>query len=221
VQRSPLVPIVGFGLVGLALLVAVLLTSSFLGSSTGADGGPAGSADPSVPPSTRPASPDAGGPTPAPTHSPTPASSPTTVPTDPSPASPDPGADPQLAFAEFVLRLGTAREDADRLMDELQLAAEAGDDAGVRAAALDIGDLVDEERAWLAVHPPAPCYADAHRDADGMYVAFGVAADRAVAWADADGLAAIPALIETLDAVSRAVEDAQDLTASLGQVDCG
>ncbi|HSG86042.1 MAG TPA: hypothetical protein VLA23_06855 [Candidatus Limnocylindrales bacterium] len=214
-QRSPLVPIVGFGLVGLALLVAVVLTSSFLGNPTGSDGTPTGSGDTGAPASGAPASPGATGATQSATPSPTP------LPTDPPLATPDPGADPQLAFAEFVLRLGTAREDADRLMDELQLAAEAGDDAGVRAAALDIGDLVDEERAWLAAHPPAPCYADAHRDADGMYVAFGVAADRAVAWADADGLAAIPALIDALDAVSRAVEDAQDLTAALGRVDCG
>lgn len=210
-------PIIGFGLLGLALLAAVVLTSSFLGPVTGAgtDVTPA----PTSSPSGAPTDPTDAVASASPDVSPdVPASAPDA--TD-SPATPDPEADPQLALAEFVLRLGGARETADRLMDELQRAAEAGDDEGVRSAALEIRALVDTERAWLAAHPPAACYAQAHRQADGMYVAFGVAADRAVAWADADGLAAIPALIEALDAVASAVEDAQDLTAELGTVDCG
>ncbi len=220
-QRSPLVPVFGFGLIGLALLVAVLVTTSFLGPATGAQGDPSApsggeaSGSPAGSPATSP-SPDPGGspsgglPTPA---APTPGVAPTPARTSP--------ADPQLAFADFVLRLGSARQEADQLMTELQAAAQGGDDAGVRSAALDILALVERERAWLVDHPPAACYAEAHRDADAMYVAFGVAADLGIAWTDAEGLARIGALLEALDAVAGAVEQAQDLTASLGRADCG
>ncbi len=79
------------------------------------------------------------------------------------------------------------RATVERLNDALGNAAQAQDPKGVHDASVDILDFVDSERDWLREHPPATCYAKAHRAAGTMVADYGTAAERFLDWAETGG----------------------------------
>ena len=124
------------------------------------------------------------------------------------------GGDPRLLYAEFLLRVNDDRSTVERLNADLTGAAQAQDTDAVRAASLDILDFVDTERDWLRDHPPATCYAKAHKAARAMIAAYGDAAERFFDWSGTGGgLAGLDALGEALDAA----EVAGDKLTAFGQ----
>lgn len=148
-------------------------------------------------------------PTPAPTGA-------AATPTATAPATDPPRAtgDPRLAYAEFLLRVNDDRATVEGLNRALATAAEAQDPEAVRRAAVAILDFVDVERDWLREHPPAECYAAAHAAATAMLDAYGLAADRFIAWAaTGGGLDGLLALGEALDAA----QDAADALTAFGR----
>jgi len=135
------------------------------------------------------------------------AATPTPVPTaEPTPTDPPvAGGDPRLLYAEFLLRVNDDRATVQRLNAALSTAAGAQDPSGVHDASVDILRFVDGERAWLIAHPPAACYAKAHKAARTMLAAYGTAADRFIDWASTGGgLAGLGALGKAADAASQA-----------------
>lgn len=204
--------LLGLAIVAAALIVATLLMRAVLDRVPAPDPSPsvAASASPTgVPwPSATPPS--------APTPSATPVSSPGAIATSSPPAT----TDPRLAYAAFVLRLDDTRRETAPLLDDLRDAAEATDEAGVRAAAESLGAIADREREWLAANPPAACYAGAHTEADDTYAATAGAAEAAIGWADATGLAKLGALVDALGAVGTATDAVEALSSTLAQVDC-
>jgi len=156
-------------------------------------------AAPTVMPSPRPdatPTPDATA-TPEPTATPAPTPEPT--PTDPPAAH----GDPRLLYAEFLLRVNDDRATVDRLNSALSTSAQAQDTKGVHDASVDILDFVDNERDWLRDHPPAKCYATAHKAARSMIAAYGDAAERFLDWSATGGG------LKGLDALGKAVDAAQ------------
>jgi hypothetical protein len=124
------------------------------------------------------------------------------------------GGDPRLLYAEFLLRVNDDRSTVERLNANLTGAAQAQDTDAVRAASLDILDFVDTERDWLRDHPPAACYAKAHKAAREMIAAYGDAAERFFDWSGTGGgLAGLEALGKALDAA----EVAGDKFTAFGQ----
>jgi len=201
----------GWLLVGGIALVLVVVSAIWLGGGRGGDAvaiGPeptATTADPTatIDPTATPeptASPD-------PTATPTPAPTATTKPT-PDPAPTDPPlahGDPRALYAEFLLRVNDDRATVERLNRALTEAAGSQDVDGVRDAAVEILDFTDAERDWLREHPPAACYAKAHRAARAMVAAYGTTAERALDWAETGGgLAGLSALKAALDAADAA-----------------
>lgn len=170
-------------------------------------------------------SPSAGSPTTAPDGSPTPsAQGATTAPGTPTSgpgATSDAGGDARLRFLDLQLRLA---DDAPEVRDRSQAlldAARAEDDPATVAAAVAILDLVDRERDWLAGHPPATCYVEAHRAAGTMLRAYGSVADAAIAYAEARGferleaLAVVGSRAETAAATLRSLEQALEASTCL------
>ena len=140
----------------------------------------------------------------SPSPDPTPARTPTSAPTaEPTPTDPPIAhGDPRLLYAEFLLRVNDDRGTVERLNDALGNAAQAQDPKGVHDASVDILDFADGERDWLREHPPASCYAKAHRAAGTMVADYGDAAERFLDWAETGGgLAGLTALQPALDAV--------------------
>lgn len=151
-----------------------------------------------------PAPSPAAAPTAAPTPSPT--SRPTAAPTEAA-------ADPRLQFVEFQLRLADDAAEVQALNRALTAAAEAQDDAETVAAAVDMLDFVDRERDWLAAHPPAACYADAHAAAGAMLRDYAPVAEAAIDYAGATGLDRLEAFATVADraeVAGRALTDLQD-----------
>lgn|GEM_PF-3548418 len=147
-------------------------------------------------------------PAPSPTAAPTP--SPTSRPTA---APTEAAADPRLQFVEFQLRLADDAAEVQALNQALAAAAEAQDDAATVAAAVDMLDFVDRERDWLAAHPPAACYADAHAAAGAMLRDYAAVAEAAIDYAGATGLDRLEAFATVADraeAAERALTDLQD-----------
>lgn len=171
-----------------------------------------------------PASASDGSPTSVPDGSPAPTvTGATTAPDAPTsgPGATDDGGDARLRFVEFQLRLA---DDAPEVRDRNQAlvdAARAEDDPATVAAAVAILDLVDLERDWLAGHPPAACYAEAHRAAGTMLRAYGSVADAAIAYAEArgfdrlDALAVVGSRAETAAAALRSLEQALEAATCL------
>lgn len=170
-------------------------------------------------------SPSAGSPMSAPDGSPTASvADATTAPGTPTSgpgATGDAGGDARLRFLEFQLRLA---DDAPEVRDRSQAlldAARAEDDPATVAAAVAILDLVDRERDWLAGHPPAACYAEAHRSVGTMLRAYGSVADAAIAYAEARGsdrleaLAVMGSRAETAAATLRSLEQALEASTCL------
>lgn len=148
-------------------------------------------------------------PVPSPTASPSPPATPTPTPdptADPTPTDPPTASgDPRLLYAEFLLRVDDDRSRVTTLNQTLADAAQVPNLKKVKAAAVDILDFVDAERDWLSAHPPAACYADAHRDARRMLAAYGTAADGFITWAGTGGgLAGAGALLDALAAADKA-----------------
>lgn len=156
-------------------------------------------------------------PSPSPTPTPTPTATPEPTP-DPTPTDPPlAGGDPRLLYAEFLLRVNDDRTSVQELNSALTIAAEAQDTEAVRDASVDILDFVDTERDWLREHPPAACYATAHRAARAMIAAYGTAGERFFDWSETGGglrgldalgksLAAAEAAGDALTAFVRALE---------------
>lgn len=141
------------------------------------------------------------------TPDPTPAASVTSRPalTPAATVAPRATGDPQLAYAEFLLRVNDDRTTVQRLNAALSTAAQAQDQPAVRTAAVAILDFVDGERDWLREHPPADCYAGAHAAAGAMLDAYGTAADAFIHWADTGGgLAGLAAFGDAIDAAQTA-----------------
>lgn len=144
----------------------------------------------------------------------------------PPPASPTPtpvgtaGGDPRLQFVEFQLRLADAGRDVQALNEALTDAARAEDDAATVAAAVDMLDFVDRERDWLGQHPPADCYADAHRAARSMLADYGAVADGAIDYANATGLDRLEAFGEVLARADAAGDALRDLGEALEGATC-
>lgn len=139
-------------------------------------------------------------PTPDPTATPTPTPRRTAKPSPTDP--PIAHGDPRLLYAEFLLRVNDDRATVERLNDALGNAAQAQDPTGVHDASVHILDFVDSERDWLREHPPASCYAKAHKAAGRMVADYGTAAERFLDWAETGGgLAGLTALQPALDAV--------------------
>lgn len=139
----------------------------------------------------------------SPTPRPTPTADPTaaSTPTDPPVAH----GDARLLYAEFLLRVNDDRTTVERLNASLTDAAQGQDPGAVRAASVDILDFVDSERDWLREHPPASCYAKAHKAARTMVADYGTAAERFLDWAGTGGgLAGLQALSSALDAADTA-----------------
>lgn len=189
--------LVGLAIVAAALVVAILLMRAVLDRVPGPDPSPSIAA--SAPPSA------------------TAGASPAAIATSSAVAS----TDPRLAYAAFLLRLDDTRRETAPLLADLQDAAEAADEGGVRTAAEALGAIADREGRWLAANPPADCYAGAHAEADDTYAATAAAADAAIGWADASGLAKLGALVAALEAVDTATDAVEDLSSTLGRVDCG
>jgi hypothetical protein len=140
-----------------------------------------------------------------PTATPTPTADPTPVasPTDPPLAR----GDARKLYAAFLVRVNDDRATVDRLNRALTDAASAQDTDGVHDAAVDILDFTDTERDWLREHPPAACYARAHKAARTMVSAYGTTAERALDWsATGGGLAGLAQLKAALDAADAAGE---------------
>lgn len=163
----------------------------------------------------------------APTLSPSPPSA--TPATDPPPEAPRATAAPEAPgaaddsrewYVAFLKRLDDARADVQGSSETLVGAAEAGDQAAVRAAAVDILQFADRERDWLLAHPPADCYASAHASAGMMLEAYATVAERAIDWVDADGLQALDALAGVLVAASEARATLGDLAGELEATTC-
>lgn len=175
-------------------------------------------ASPAAPPSAPPSADRSLGPTqtaPPPTPTPTPILTPSATPaptpdptTAPTPTDPPTAeGDPRLLYAEFLLRVNDDRATVARLNEALSEAAAAQDTDAVHDAAVDILDFTDVERDWLREHPPAACYARAHKAARTMVAAYATTAERALDWAETGGgLAGLSALKDALDAADAAGE---------------
>jgi hypothetical protein len=160
-------------------------------------------------------------PTIAPTAEPTASPMPTPTPTARPTAAPTEGAgDPRLRFVEFQLRLVDAGDDVQALNEALVEAAQAQDDAATVAAAVDMLDFVDRERDWLAAHPPAACYADAHAAAGPMLREYGAVAEAAIEYADATGLDRLEALATLLEQAEVAGDALRTLGDALEAATC-
>jgi hypothetical protein len=205
--------LLGLAIVAAALILAILLMRAVL------DRVPAPDPSPSIAASASPTS--VLGPSATPSSAPTPSATPASSPGAIATSSPVATTDPRLAYAAFVLRLEDTGRETEPLLDDLRDAAEATDEAGVRTAAEALGVIADREREWLAANPPAACYAGAHAEADDTYAATAAAADAAIGWADATGLAKLGALVDALGAVGTATDAVEALSSTLGRVDCG
>lgn len=195
-------------LVGGVLVTVVIAVGIVAAASTRRPGAPGPSTEPSVAASIGTAA--SGTPRATPSPSATAEAtegSPTPTP-QPTPEARATG-DPRLAYAEFLLRANDDRSTVERLNSALVAGFDDEDRDAVRDASVDILDFVDSERVWLREHPPAECYADAHRAANSMLAAYGTAADRFIAWTKAakglDSLAAIGRALEAANAASDAL----------------
>jgi hypothetical protein len=157
--------------------------------------------------------------TPVPTADPTPTPEPTAEPTPTDP--PLAGGDPRLLYAEFLLRVNDDRTTVEDLNAALRVAAEAQDTDAVRDASVDILDFVDTERDWLREHPPAACYATAHKAARAMIAAYGTAGERFFDWSETGGgLAGLSALGKALEAADDAGDALTTFVQALEATSC-
>jgi len=203
--------------VGGALVVAVVLFAAMAGRLRQADGADASVTGASPGAGSMPTDPPTAEPTATPEPTPTPEVSATPEPTPeltpeptPEPTPTDPPTargDPRLLYAEFLLRVNDDRATVDRLNAALGTAAQAQDTKGVHDASVDILDFADAERDWLRDHPPAKCYATAHKAARSMIAAYGTAAERFLDWsATGGGLKGLDALGKAVDAANVAAD---------------
>jgi hypothetical protein len=152
------------------------------------------------PPTVSPAPPESS-PNPTPTPEATPDPTPEPTPTDPPLAH----GDPHRLYAAFLSRVNDDRSSVATLNSALTVAAQAQDVDAVHDASVHILDFVDSERDWLREHPPAKCYASAHKAARSMIAAYGIAAERFLDWsATGGGLAGLDALGKAADAAGTA-----------------
>jgi hypothetical protein len=162
-------------------------------------------------------------PTPAPTDTPrsTPVATATQAPTQrPSTDRPETTEAAQVAYVRFLARLAEDRSTVADLNQRLADAGESGDRATARTTAIDILRFVDGERDWLAAHPPADCFATAHAAANTMLEAYGTVADRAIDWADAEGLEVFASLADLLAAGDTARDALSDLANAVERTTC-
>jgi len=216
------------------VIVWVVVLRSF--APAPADAGDASASSPVVAASLPPASAGAAlasapsaseAPVPSPTSSPTdtpratPSATATRTPTErPSTSQPETTEAAQVAYVRFLARLAEDRSTVADLNQRLADAGESGDRATARSTAIDILRFVDGERDWLAAHPPADCYAPAHAAANAMLEAYGTVADRAIDWADAEGLDAFAALADLIAAGDTARDALSELVATLERTAC-
>lgn len=153
--------------------------------------------------------------TPAPTSTPSPTATPA-----PSVAPTEAAGDPRLRFVEFQLRLADDADDVQGLNQALVEAAQAEDDGATVDAAVAMLDFVDRERDWLAGHPPAACYEEAHDAAGRMLRAYGAVAEAAIEYADATGLGRLEALGALLEAADVAGDALRRLGAAVEDATC-
>lgn len=207
-----------------AVLVAARPTSPEA-VTTPPSGSPSSTLAATTAPSPSPASDPTVAPTPEATPSPTPTPPPTASP-EPTPEStptdpPEADGDPRLLYAEFLLRVNDDRASVESLNAALSDAAQAQDTAAVRRASVDILDFVDTERDWLREHPPAACYATAHKGARSMIAAYGDAAERFFDWSGTGGgLAGLEALGAAIDAAEVAGESLAAFGRALESTTC-
>lgn len=157
----------------------------------------------------------------SPDPSPTSESTATPTSTEPPPTdAPESTEAAQVSYVRFLARLAEDRSTVADLNQRLADAGEDGDRETVRAIAVDILRFSDGERDWLAAHPPADCYAPAHAAAATMLEAYATVADRAIDWADADGLDALTALANLVAAGDTARDALADLASAVEQAAC-
>ncbi len=223
-RRGPAILLV-LGLVVLVLGWLVLTRDGSAPPSDPASPGPSVAAVASEPP----VSPDAATPPPTPEPTPDPTAEPTPTLTEP-PATAAPTAAPterppkteapQVSWLRFLARLTEDRSTVADLNQRLADSGEGGDRATARATAVEILQFADGERDWLSAHPPADCYATAHAAATSMLESYATVADRAIAWADAEGLAALGALANLVAAGDDARDELAQLITALEQTTC-
>ncbi|HEX6869273.1 MAG TPA: hypothetical protein VF119_10740, partial [Candidatus Limnocylindrales bacterium] len=145
-----------------------------------------------------------------------------TQPPPPAPLTvPPEDIDPRVAWVRFLAHLDGLRPEAAALTDALVSAADDGDRAGVRASAIDVLQLADRERDWLAANPPAACYADAHAAAGAMVEAYADVGERAITWAESEeGLDSLGALADLIAGAGAARDALADLAAALEAASC-
>ncbi len=215
---------------GFAIVVVLgWVVASWLIGPTAADEGVVPSPSVTAAPATNPVASAAPSPDPTtearPTPTPTPVSTATPVPT-PAPTEPPPTDAPesteaaQVSYVRFLARLAEDRSTVADLNQRLADAGEGGDRATARATAVDILRFSDGERDWLAAHPPADCYAPAHAAAGTMLEAYAAVADRAIEWADADGLDTLTALANLVAAGDTARDALADLASAVEGTTC-
>ncbi len=219
-RRGPAI-LLALGLVVLVLGWVVLTRDGSTPPSGSASPGPSAAiaSDPAVSPHATPP------PTPTPEPTPDPTAEPTATPTDPPPTAapterPTKTEDPQVSYVRFLARLTEDRSTVADLNQRLADAGEGGDRATARATAVEILQFADGERDWLSAHPPADCYAAAHAVASSMLDAYATVADRAIAWADAEGLEALGALADLVTAGDTARDALAHLVTALEQTTC-
>jgi hypothetical protein len=214
-RRGPVLLIVA-GLVVIVLGWAVVLRG---GSSAATPGGSSPSPSSAAVASDAPASAEPATPTVEPTPDPTPA--PTAASATPAPTDrPADTEDPEVSYVRFLARLAEDRSTVADLNQRLADAGEGGDRATARATAVEILQFADGERDWLSAHPPADCYATAHAAATSMLEAYATVADRAIDWADADGLAAFAALADLVAAGDIARDALAQLATAVERTTC-